>query len=310
MLETAGARDLDGRFFRSRLIVDRDLHVQAVERGGMVFDTRFVPALPEPAREVDVLWLVASGRVLVARPGDTTAAWRDAPCAVRMTEAEFTGADGGRTLDLSAAGSPFRAVELRFRRAHVGPSLPTAVGFLDPGPAAWAATHELLARVERGDGDGERATRALLRALAERDLVLPSLEHSLVTDEPAGLRAIWMMVSLAYRNLRTSSTLKELAGAALSTRRAERLLQHLAEERLLQFTGWRSGLIQLRLGLASLLLSAPDFTVKRVAQEVGYANAEALANAFQRAGLPSPTEVRAGHRHRAATAPAAAAPVA
>jgi AraC-like DNA-binding protein len=296
-------------FFRSRLIIDRDLHVQAVERGGMVFDTRFVPALPEPARDVDVLWLVARGRVLATRDGHPLdgATWHEAPCALRLTEAEFTGADGRRTLELAASGQPFRAVELRFRRAHAGAALPPTAAYLEPGPEVWLAVEGLLARIPHGDADGERATRALLRALAARELVRPSLEGSLTPDEPASLRAIWMMVSLAYSKLRTSSTLKELAGVALSTRRAERLLQHLAEQRLLQFTGWRSGLIQLRLGLASLLLSAPDFTVKRVAQEVGYANAEALANAFQRAGLPSPTEVRAGHRQRAATAPTVSA---
>ena len=311
MLEAAGSRQFGRLYFRSCILVDRDLHVQAVERSGLVFDTRFVPPLPEPARDVQLLWFIASGRVLLRRDGGSLGGliggdadgWHQGPCVVRLTEAEFTGADDRRTIELASTGDPFRAVEMRFRGEHAGPRLPSEAGLVNVDAAVWSAVETLLARIDNSDSPGAAAARRLLRAVEACGLVAPTLEQSLVVDEPTGLRAIWMMVSLAFRGLRTSATLKELAGVAVSTRRAERLLQQLAEQRLLQFTGWRSGLIQLRLGLASLLLSVPELTIKEVAAEVGYRNAEALTNAYQHAGLPSPTDIKGGHRRRAATAP-------
>lgn len=61
MLEAAGGRQIGEAYVRSRFVVDRDVHVRAVERARMVFATRFVPALPEPPRDVVVLWFIVAG---------------------------------------------------------------------------------------------------------------------------------------------------------------------------------------------------------------------------------------------------------
>lgn len=289
-------------------MVDRDVHVQAVERARMVFDTRFVPALPEPPRDVVVLWFIASGRLRISPVGEEAsladpAGWHHAPVVVRLHEAEFTGANGQRACTLVAAGEPFRGVELRVRATHLGAAVPSASGVVTAPPAVWAAVAAVLDQVSQPEGQASPPVRALLQALTSADLLAPSLLPTLVADEPLGLRVLWQTLAASYRGLRTNSTLKDLAGAVLSTRQAERLLQQLSEQRLMQYTRWRSGLLQLRLGLAALLLSVPELTVKQVADEVGYRNAEALANALHAAGLPAASVIKAAHKRRAATEP-------
>ena len=61
---------------------------------------------------------------------------------------------------------------------------------------------------------------------------------------------------------------------------------------LLPSGSWREGTATLRLMLAVLFLSCPELSVLDVSSAVGYARPEAMANAFQRAGLLSPRDVR------------------
>ncbi len=76
----------------------------------------------------------------------------------------------------------------------------------------------------------------------------------------------------------------------------ERVAARMFEELVLPAGSWRSLLRMTRLGFAALLLSAPDLTIREIAKAVGYANAEALTNAFPRAGLPAPTTVQSRRR--------------
>lgn len=93
--------------------------------------------------------------------------------------------------------------------------------------------------------------------------------------------------------LGTAPMLVDLEGSA-ARRTLTRRIRSLHERNALEGRGggcWRGIRDTYRLVIASILVSHPEATAKRVAAVVGYGSAEALHHAFRRASLPSPVEL-------------------
>jgi AraC-like DNA-binding protein len=298
MLVVRGERRLGGGAFRSRLVVGDELLVHVVERSGLRLDTRFHPPIAEPAREVDLLWLVLAGRATIRSRDAQVESELEVvgPAAVFMSEADFVGAAGLHRYRVADTGEPFRVVEVRFRRAHRAASVEgEGPRLLVLDRTIWALCEKQFDNLELRDDDAVRAgVAALLASLETLGIVKPTLLGS-VGPQPTEVRMLWGLMASAYEALDAGTTFKTLGAGLLSTKRVERLVSRSFGRLLLPAGSWRSTIRGMRLGLAALFLSEPSTTIKRVAEAIGYANAEALANALQHAGLPAPTTIRAEH---------------
>lgn len=292
MLVARGSLDLGPASYRSHLAVDRDVRLFAVERRGLVFDTRVVPPCPSPRVPTTLVWLVLQGDVL----------WHDGshppcsgPVAYTMSEAHYEGAEGRRELTFRAAGEPYVALELRVRGA-IAPARPAVLSLPD---AVWTSVRSYLEAVWTADESlcfsrAFASANVLLEALEAARVVRAGTASSLVRDEPFLVRRVWQEVARMYGRLDTSPSLKRLADVSgVSARHLTRVLGTSFGALLLPQGGWRDATIDLRFKLAILLLSCPALTINDVARAVGYGQSEALSAAFQRAGLPSPRDVRA-----------------
>lgn len=288
MLTATGERSFGRATMRSKFLFGAGFWGHAVERYGLAFDTRFVPAR-ENGSERFALQLILDGSFEIF--GAET---RSGPVAILLSEDQFEGAHGERSLAFRSFGDPFRAVDIR-----VGPEwLACAPG---PLPRTLAIDDEVWALARRLTGP-ERAeeptaatARALLDALAKNGVLVPGLAaHSEVGDRVARL---WTALRPMAERFYSSPTLQEVsAGSGLSLRQLARDIEEFLDRTKLGGTGWRDTTHRFRLKLAILGLSAPNVTIAEVAQAAGYGSTVAMARAFQDAGLPAPMSVREGLR--------------
>jgi AraC-like DNA-binding protein len=136
--------------------------------------------------------------------------------------------------------------------------------------------------------------RLALRLVAEVGAPLDGLTADGLTGGPSE-RDIRIAAALAetFSNLATAAdTLHLTESAKISTRQLQRVLAAFGEKYGMGIESWRDLRNRWRVQVAAVLFSRPELTASAVAAEVGYASAPALARAFAKAGLPSPTEVR------------------
>jgi AraC-like DNA-binding protein len=162
-------------------------------------------------------------------------------------------------------------------------------------PSTFDAVERYLSRVF--DSSTEIAATdvlTLLDDLASENIFEPSLKAGISIDEDPRLVALWQELASAYARADTRPSLKRIAMAtAMSLRNISRFMTLASRELLLPPGGWRDTTVNLRLTMAVLFLSCPAISIADVAKALGYGHAEAMANAFQRAGLRSPTDARA-----------------
>ena len=143
--------------------------------------------------------------------------------------------------------------------------------------------------------EGLAPLRRLLGKLVSFGLVptfaLTAAEATFYQD-PTTAR-VWQALQRRYTALDASPSLKAMAAeVGLSARHTHRIMTTIFGECLMPPGGFREATINVRLSLASILLSKSSLSVVEVARAVGYLHPETLANAFRHVGLPSPAEIK------------------
>lgn len=285
MLSARSQKAVGQASLRSAFAISPRVGVAAIERSGVVYDTRFVPGDEGPARPFTVLYVVVRGTLAI--DGGST---HVGPAVFAVTEAELEGCEGRRTMTFRSSGDPYGAVEIHVRDEDLTwpPEEPLGADFF----AACAAFVEHAS--ESDDALFEHADR-VLGVLHDEGVLAGEarLERSIAS---AAISRLWSTVRPAVESLSTLASLKELGGA--SPRQTQRDIETVASTHPIVRGGWRSIVRRFRLKLAVLLLSAADANVGTVAREVGYGSADAMARAFRDARLPSPSDVQRSIRER------------
>lgn len=273
----------------TRFAVGQNARVYVAERRGMSADTSLFPATQVPPRPVTLLWIFLSGTVQFERDGKVENF--ETPCAFSMPEHWSEGADGRRSaVRILTAGEPYTSVQVHYRKACED----VVAHVLSPEHAREIVTHHRrVLDAEAADSVG--LLRAMMWKLVSRGL-LPGVAVSdsnpgLYND--AGTLRMWEALQRRYTALDPSPSIKAMAEeAGISLRKANDIMKTIFEDCLMPPGGFREATINVRLSLASILLSKSALGVADVAQMVGYQQPEALANAFRHAGLPSPATIK------------------
>lgn len=288
MFYASSRMDFGSVLMTTRLAVGRSVRIYVAERHGMSADSNLFPSTQEGPRAVTLLWLLLSGTVSFEHNGTSTRI--AAPALVSLPEHWNEGARGTRAVRIQTGGAPFSAVQVLYRAPCEGLG---HVALSDTHLGELKEMHRRILDVAPEDGSG--LLRALLWKLVSFGLVPPHAlqdsDPSLYTD-PATVR-MWNALQTRYNAIDASPSLKAMAAEAnLSCRHAHRIMGAIFNECLMPPGGFREATINVRLSLASLLLSKSALSVSEVARLVGYMHPETLANAFRHVGLPSPAEIR------------------
>jgi len=287
VLTARGHKLIGGADLRWALVFSPRLWCIAVERSGLVLDTRFVPAAVEDARGTTCLYVLLSGSFAIhGEPGLCF----EAPSAFVLSDEHLEGARGARPFTFTAAGRPFAAIQLHFRAADltVRPAaLPVQVALDEP---AWEAARA-VARLAGEDDAFRHDVSALVERIASLGLVVPAAG---TRDGPSRAFAVlWRALRPMIERLYLTPTLQEVGDATgISVRQTDRIIQDFVASFAQVGQGWRPATRHLRLKLATMLLSAESATVADVASAVGYRSSDAMARAFRDAGMPPPTVVK------------------
>lgn len=267
---------------RSTFLFERSLHVHAVERSGLVYDSRLVPEV-DAARDVIVVYAAVEGVLEVSRPdvpGFETAQ------AIVVAESSLEGPRASRGVALRSHGAPFLGIDLRFSRERVALVPPRGGTTLAIDPEVAGVVRSMV----RAD-TGRRAEDDLEIVIAwlARSAVLRPREASAI---PTAASRLWLAMRPLVEKLAVLPSLDELSTATgLSLRQLARDVDVLSDV-VGVGDGWRPLTRRMRLKLAVLALSCNDATVVEVAKAVGYSSADAMGRAFRDEGLPAPSEVR------------------
>lgn len=282
MLVARGGLSIGSGRVRSTFVLGRDLHVHAVERSGLVYDSRFLPETPA-SREHVVVYLAVAGTLEVHRRG---ALRSETTQGILVRETELEGPRADRRVVLRSFGSPFLGIDLRVARDALA-SHPAAGGTLLPlDPALLEAGRRLIALGPPATAEAE--LNVLLDGLVAHGVLVPRPGATL----PRRSSRLWNALRPLLEELRVLPSLDELSlESGLSLRQLARELTALSGAAGLG-GGWRTFTHRMRLKLAVLALSAEGASIAQVARAVGYSTTDAMGRAFRDAGLPSPTEVR------------------
>jgi AraC-like DNA-binding protein len=191
-------------------------------------------------------------------------------------------------------------VELSDQRAHVGEgyggreseivivewegSVPQAAGRLSP-----IDRERLRARMS--------TPSELVASLAELGLPTPPPREPRPT--PTTLARLYAALGSVLSRLDTHPNLGEVAAAVGGTERTvHRQLAQLAAEFAHPFAGWRDLLNEMRLDLATQLLSIPSMPLAEVAARAGYRSTIALHHALSSRNAPTATAIARTLRER------------
>ncbi|MFO0665564.1 MAG: hypothetical protein U0174_16530 [Polyangiaceae bacterium] len=271
--------------------VSRHARVYAAERKGLCADTLLLPAARCAARDVSILWFFLDGETTFEHESGATC--MKAPSVAIIPEHWREGANGKRDVRIRM-GMNSASVQVLFRARC------DTIQHLDAGAEVLAEVASMHREVIGADeGRGFLLLRGILRRLVAHGLVPPSVladEDSTLYTSAAYVR-LWNAMRQRIASFDVNPSLKSIAADAnMSGRHAQRLAHALFEECLMPPGGFREATINLRLSLASILLSKSSLSVVDVARLVGYLNPETLTSAFRHTGLPSPVEIRRTHR--------------
>jgi AraC-like DNA-binding protein len=267
---------------RSTFLFEPGLHVHAVERSGLVYDSRLVPEAAI-SKEVVVVYVAAAGTLEVGGAHGEGFARAD---AIVLRESALEGPRGGRTVALRSHGTPFVGIDLRFAPERVVAAPPPSGTRLALDAAVGGAIRAIAAREAEAEAE---AQVAVVLAWLEREGIVGPRPASTI---PKAVERIWGAVRPLVERLAVLPSLDELSMATgLSLRQLARNVDTMFDS--VGFgDGWRPLTLRMRLKLAVLALSCPDATVAEVAKKVGYSSPDAMGRAFRDAGLPAPSEVR------------------
>lgn len=263
--------------------------LMAVERQGLVFDTRFLASGRPLLGGGLIMYLGLEGRVVWHPTGEVF----EAPCWFVQRDEDFEGAGTPGHATFRTDSPLLRAVEMRLDESF------TEVR--SPAPLSQAAAEAARAYHSASCNPGSPASdevvlglaKDLLRVLVKERMATGVDTLELAEEAPRHLEVVWEALAAVFENLDLGATQDALAGESLlSTRQVHRDMVEMLERFRFPAKGWRDALHAWRLRLAIVLLSAEDTPILTVAKAVGYARAEAMANAFRAAGLPSPTALR------------------
>jgi AraC-like DNA-binding protein len=267
---------------RSTFLFEPGLHVHAVERTGLVYDSRLAPEASGD-REVIVVYVAASG---VLEIGSAAGDGFEAADAVVLRESSLEGPRAGRTVALRSHGAPFVGIDLRFARARViAAPLPEGTRL-----RVDATVREAIRAIAGRDDEREVEARVgVVLAWLEREGIVGPRP---VSSIPKAVERLWSAVRPLVEKLAVLPSLDELSmSTGLSLRQLARNVDTMFDSVGIG-DGWRPLTLRMRLKLAVLALSCADATVAEVAKKVGYSSPDAMGRAFRDAGLPAPSEVR------------------
>jgi AraC-like DNA-binding protein len=286
-----GVTNIGRASITAHIAVTRELYTFSTERRGVCFDTRFIPGVDAPERPHVSLWLILHG---------TVRCWNDpvrditGPAMLAMPESHFEGVAARRLSHFHACGDPFVAVDLRARSQWVR-ELPRGVverTCSEPVVAALRTFCDVVLR-PADDAAAGTALRGLVDALERDGTFLPGIGAALAGPSDRAIERLERVVGAAFEKLDSGLVSKSLAGQmGLSARQFFRLVDVMRTTQMTPPGQWRQLISQVRSKLAAMLLSAPDLSMYEIARAVGYTRPEAMANAFQKSGLPPPRVVR------------------
>lgn len=279
--------------YHFQFVLERHFRLFFVERGRMRFDTYFMPNRAEPGPGHAVLYALWRG-ALELRDHGVRVGPRG---AVLADEAFFEGSAEKPPARVIGTGESWVGLELRVERASLGP---VAHGFADGTaflvPTLADATFEAATAAQRAlteRAGAVDATIALLQALAADGVLEGGVAEGVVREEPERLARVWEVVEDAFARLDTGVPLQELADQrGVSLRQLARDFEELVSTFTVAVDPFRPQRNELRLRLASVLLSVPELTVAEVAQLLGWGSTTALDRAFRDARLPAPGVIR------------------
>lgn len=253
-----------------------ELRVRRTTYGGIVVDerilTRGFPGVAVSDR-MEVLVSLSGSAVLhvpepvVVSPGEAWLIPRTALATARFEDAEL------------------------FEVEWQGPATPVRRLAVDASPLVAAA--RALDGVGR-DADGQRAF--LREAIARvRAIGGPMPDGIEALEGGPTERDVRLSDAIAEQlgNLKREATAPHLGeDAALSARHLQRVFEEFNLRYGFNATSWRDTRSRWRVQIAAVLLSVRSLSIADVADEVGLSSATALARAFSRWKLGSPTEVR------------------
>jgi AraC-like DNA-binding protein len=270
-----------------------------VERRGLAYDTRLVASDSPLLAGGLVIYLILRGRIVWHATNEVFGA----PCSLVLRDEDFEGAGGPGSPTFRTDSPVFRALEVRVAAECSAPSAPRP---LDPvlARAAEAYCSATLEGASLPEPRTVALANDLLGEIVRAELATGLDDIDLSADEPRHLEVLWDAIASIFEELDLGATQDMLAGEALlSTRQVHRDVGEILGRFRLPAKGWRDAVRAWRLRLAVVLLSAEEVPIASVAKAVGYARSEAMANAFQAAGLSSPLAVRRALRAAAAAAP-------
>ncbi|MBS2015371.1 MAG: hypothetical protein JST00_20960 [Deltaproteobacteria bacterium] len=282
---------------------ERRFRIFAINRRGLVFDTKFAPAVPGSTDGV-IVYLLLEGEL----------AWSDGqrlkgPALFLMRERDFEGdAGGGRGRTFRSWGEPYRTVELRLAPADCALTLgaaPPVIPLDGPDDPIVAAGRLYLHASHAKKGRTLVADLAAdyLRRLREREILSVDLAATITHDE--GLRgALWEALRPSIEAFGAAAKQDDVVSrVGWGARRVQReLIRMVVAHGVDWLGGWRQVTLRYRVRVAVMLLSNPALSVGDIAEALGYTSVEALAHAFEASGLPPATEVRRALRAAEASA--------
>lgn len=290
MLIARGHTHLGEADLRWALTFAPRLWAVAVERTGLVMDTRFVPASPDPPRPRACVYFLVRGAWTVHEPA---VARVDAPSAFVVSEVQLDGAAGSRPFTYSAIGHPYSAVELHLQAEDLAVAPSTIPVPLAVDERTWEAARNAVRVTDHDDDAFRRALAALLERLATQAVVRPGVVERARQGTSKTFALLWTAFRPMIERLYLSPTLQEVGDlTGVSARQIDRHIRTFAASFGLAGTRWRPATRHLRLKLAVILLSADGASVAEVATAVGYGSSDAMARAFRDAGLLAPGVVQ------------------
>src|SRR5579859_6097727 len=265
---------LGSAHLRWALIFGPSIWSIAVERRGLVLDTRRTPAAGDAPRPGTCLYLLLRGCWTIHPEGSPRFV---APAAFVVSEEQLEPGSGERPLTFTSWGDPdYAAIEIHHDASDVAPPPEPLREPLHIAPATWQAAGEVIRVSRDDDDDAYRAAFATLIDRLVRDGALPAgLKTRVLRPTSRPFVLLWNGVRPMIERLYLSPTLQELGAATgVSLRQMDRHVRSFLSSFGIVGRHWRSTTRHFRLKLAVILLSAEHASVAEVAAAVGYGSSD------------------------------------